>query len=184
MRWTGRESGIGDAMSYGDLLSEEELLALDELVRGPHQASVLLVDGDDALYPQLAAALQGLGLRCLRAPGRAEALELLASRSSIGLLVCALHLPDGSGLELVRQVRQSARARLPVVMMAGDATVQDAVEALHLKVLDFLLGPPDLAHLTTLARNELGTPPEPKVVRRRPRPKEAAVETCLALKSA
>ncbi|MDU9410836.1 response regulator [Pseudomonas sp. zfem005] len=147
-------------MNYGDLLSQEEMKALDELVRVPNaQPSVLVVDGDEAARYALAERLLAQGIVCTTAGSAEQALALLLARPSIDLLVTELHLTCGGGLELVREVRQSARADLPVIITSGDADVQDAIEAMRLKVLDFLLKPVDISRLVTLVRNELGAPP-------------------------
>jgi len=169
-------------MNYGDLLSQEEMKALDELVRVPNaQPSVLLVDDDEADRDSLADRLTAHGISCITADSGEQALALLLARPSIDLLVTELHMQCGSGLELVRQVRQSARASLPVIITSssGDADVQDAIEAMHMKVVDFLLKPVDITRLVTLVRNELGTPPSKPPVRAR----QAKAEV-LALKSA
>ncbi|BBP80896.1 MULTISPECIES: response regulator [unclassified Pseudomonas] len=167
-------------MNYGDLLSQEEMKALDELVRVPNaQPSVLLVDDDEAARDSLADRLTAHGISCITAESGEQALALLLARPSIDLLVTELHMQCGSGLELVRQVRQSARASLPVIITSGDADVQDAIEAMHMKVVDFLLKPVDITRLVTLVRNELGTPPSKPPVRAR----QAKAEV-LTLKSA
>jgi DNA-binding NtrC family response regulator len=177
-------------MSYGDLLSEAELQALEEVMRVPSAPpSVLLVDDDEVGRDVLADELVAKGIPCITADSGEQALALLAARPSIGLMITELHMQSGSGLELVRQIRQSARPSLPVIIVSGDADVQDAIEAMHMKVVDFLLKPVDMSRLTNLVRNELGTPPQPKAPppppRVRPRPeKPKAKAKIVALKSA
>ncbi len=168
-------------MSYGDLLSEEELRALEEIVRLPHAHSgVLLADDDEAARDALATRLIGQGIACAVASDAERALALLLERPTLGLLVAAL--PTQESLELVRRVRQSARPNLPAIILSADADVQDAIDALHLKVLDFLLQPVDPSVLVTLIRNEIGAPPKPP--RRRGRPGEDAARESLTLISA
>ncbi|WP_263143771.1 response regulator [Pseudomonas sp. RIT-PI-AD] len=168
-------------MSYGDLLSEEELRALDDIVRLPSaHPGVLLVDEEESTRADLAEWIIDQGIACMTAGSVEEAMALLATRPSIGLLVNALRLHgDSDGLELVRQVRRSARATLPVIILSGDAAVEDAIEAMHMKVVDFLLEPVDPSVLVTLIRNELGVPP-PQPSRRRARhgPAKALSVTC------
>ncbi len=48
-------------------------------------------------------------------------MELLKSSSSIGLLITDLRMAPSNGLELIRQVRESTRAALPIIIMSGDA---------------------------------------------------------------
>ncbi|BAU72110.1 response regulator [Metapseudomonas furukawaii] len=175
-------------MSYGDLLSEDELRALEEIMRVPSAPpSVLLVDDDEVARDALADELVAQGIPCITAESGEQALALLVTRPTIGLLITELHMQCGSGLELVRQVRQSAQPSLPVIIISGDADVQDAIEAMHMRVVDFLLKPVDTSRLVNLARNELGTPPAPKAppARVRPRPeKPKAKAKVVTLKSA
>ncbi|MNF02847.1 response regulator FixJ [compost metagenome] len=84
-------------------------------------------------------------------------------------------------------MRESARATLPVIIISGDADVQDAIEAMHMKVVDFLLKPVDMSRLSNLVRNEIGTAPEPKAPPPEVRPRPAKAKTkakVIALKSA
>jgi two-component system nitrogen regulation response regulator NtrX len=51
-----------------------------------------------------------------------------------------VRLPDGSGIELLRRLRQSD-GRSPVLMISGHATIADAVEATRAGAFDFLEKP-------------------------------------------
>jgi len=66
---------------------------------------------------------------------------------------------DADGLDLIRQVRESVRAAMPIIIVSGDADVKDAIAAMHLSVVDFLLKPIDTAKLLGLVRHELGIEP-------------------------
>jgi DNA-binding NtrC family response regulator len=82
-------------------------------------------------------------------------LQLRADKR-IGLLITDLRMGPESGLDLIREVRESERAALPIIIISGDASVKDAIAAMHLSVVDFLLKPIDSATLVKLARDELG----------------------------
>ena len=174
-------------MTYGDLLTDAELKALDEIMRVPSAPpSVLLVDDDEAGRDALADQLVAQGIPCITADSGEQALALLVTRPSIGLMITELHMQCGSGLELVRQVRQSARASLPVVIISDHADVEDAIEAMHMKVVDFLLKPVDVSRLANIADIELGAPPEPPKAPPPPvRPRQAKAKAkVIALKRA
>jgi DNA-binding NtrC family response regulator len=53
------------------------------------------------------------------------------------------------------QGAQSQWANLPIIIMSGDAEVRDAIEAMHLSVVDFLLKPIDTDQLLKLIKREL-----------------------------
>jgi DNA-binding NtrC family response regulator len=45
---------------------------------------------------------------------------------------------------------------MPVIIVSGDADVKDAIAAMHLSVVDFLLKPIDSDKLLELVKHELG----------------------------
>ena len=81
---------------------------------------------------------------------------MLKTHSSIGLLITDLRMAPSNGLELIRQVRESTRAALPIIIMSGDAEAPDVIDAMHLSVVDFLLKPIDSVKLAKLVKRELG----------------------------
>ena len=48
-----------------------------------------------------------------------------------------MRLPDGSGIDLLRSIRQNA-APSPAIMISGHGTIADAVEATRAGAFDFL----------------------------------------------
>ncbi|MNN90249.1 hypothetical protein D3C81_2081700 [compost metagenome] len=71
-------------------------------------------------------------------------------------MITDLRMGPVDGLELIRNIRESERSALPIVIISGDAVVKDVIEAMHLSVVDFLLKPIDPEQLAQLARRELG----------------------------
>ena len=89
---------------------------------------VLIADDDEMLREQLATYLDNHGIRCFLAKNGAEALEILeGQRPEVALLdVC---LPDMSGLEVAKRIRQ-ATPRPKVILMSGfDDAVSEAKRA-------------------------------------------------------
>lgn len=147
-------------MSDLDILSDEEREAINEAIQNSDplaQQRVLIVDDNRDSRELLAAILSLNGINCLTAAGGASAMSLLETRKSIGLLITDLRMEPSSGLDLIRQVRASTFAALPIIIMSGDADVKDAIEAMHLSVVDFLLKPINIQQLLMLAKRELGT---------------------------
>ncbi len=144
-------------MTEHDILSDAEREALNEVmqVKGPVGHHVLIVDDDETSSELLAEYLAQHGIACLTAKNEAQALELLATDKSIGLLLTDLQMQPHDGLHLIREVRDSPRAELPIIIMSGRAGVRDAIEAMHLSVVDFLLKPIDPEKLLALIRHEL-----------------------------
>jgi len=75
--------------------------------------------------------------------------EQQLNQKSFDLLLLDVRLPDGSGLDLLRQLRQpqSALQSLPVIVMTAYGELKDAVAAMKLGADDYLKKPVDLDEL-------------------------------------
>lgn len=142
-----------------DILSEEEREALNEVMLAPPSSSaqrVLIVDDDRDMRELLAEILSLEGISCLTAAGGNSAMHLLQTHESITLLVTDLRMAPCNGMELIRKIRESERASLPIIIVSGDADVRDAIDAMHLSVVDFLLKPIVTKQFVRLVKRELG----------------------------
>lgn len=142
-----------------DILSDEEREALNEVMSAPSSQSpqrVLIVDDDKDARELLAEILSLNDISCITAAGGKSAMHLLQTRPSIGLLITDLRMAPCDGLDLIRKIRDSDRAALPIIIVSGDAHVRDAIDAMHLSVLDFLLKPINTKQLLQLVKRELG----------------------------
>ncbi|MGE8068044.1 response regulator [Pseudomonas sp. NPDC089569] len=153
-------------MSDHDILSDAEREALSAVMLEPDlpYQRVLIVDDDKEARELLSEILSLDGIRCVTAASGETALKMLVAEAeirkpSIGLLITDLRMGHVDGLELIRQVRETVRAALPIIIVSGDADVKDAIAAMHLSVVDFLLKPIDTGKLLGLVRHELGMGP-------------------------
>jgi DNA-binding NtrC family response regulator len=150
-------------MSDHDILSDAERQALSDVMLEPDlpPQRVLIVDDDKDARELLSEILALDGIRCMTAASGETALKMLVAEAeikkpSIGLLITDLRMGNVDGLELVRQIRETVRAALPIIIVSGDADVKDAIAAMHLSVVDFLLKPIDTGKLLELVKHELG----------------------------
>jgi DNA-binding NtrC family response regulator len=142
-----------------DILSDEEREALNEVMLASPSDTVqrvLIVDDDRDARELLAEILSLNDITCLTAAGGNSAMELIRTRESIALLITDLRMAPCDGLDLIRRIRDSDRASLPIIIVSGDANVRDAIDAMHLSVLDFLLKPINTKQLLKLVKKELG----------------------------
>ncbi|MNN23532.1 Nitrogen regulation protein NR(I) [compost metagenome] len=148
-------------MSDHDILSDAEREALSAVMLEPDLPlqRVLVVDDDKDARELLSEILALEGIPCITAASGEVALKMLEEKPSIGLVITDLRMGRVDGLELIRQVRESVRAALPVIIVSGDADVKDAIAAMHLSVVDFLLKPIDADKLLALVKHELGMEP-------------------------
>lgn len=150
-------------MSDHDILSDAERQALSDVMLEPDlpPQRVLIVDDDKDARELLSEILALDGIRCMTAASGETALKMLVAEAeikkpSIGLLITDLRMGNVDGLELIRQIRETVRAALPIIIVSGDADVKDAIAAMHLSVVDFLLKPIDTGKLLALVKHELG----------------------------
>lgn len=104
---------------------------------------VLIVDDDPALGPALADYLreEGYATRIVRT--LADARSAVVNRHPDVLLI-DLFLPDGNGLELLNEL---GRAKIQVVVITGQPSLDTAIEGLRAHVADYLIKPVDPARL-------------------------------------
>jgi len=112
--------------------------------------AVLVVDDEADLRELLSLTLVRLGLDVDMAESVSSARSLLA-RNRYALCLTDMRLPDGTGLELVREVAQSAGPPIAVITAYGSA--ENAVAALKAGAFDYLTKPVDLDQLRLLVRS-------------------------------
>jgi DNA-binding NtrC family response regulator len=116
-----------------------------------HCGSVLLVDDEDKLLKSLGRALRAEGHRVVEAASAASATRLLTDQTFDVLVVDNL-MPDGTGLELIRELVSTTpeTERPQIVMMTAHATIESAIEAMKLGALDFLQKPFEIDELVVV----------------------------------
>ena len=141
---------------HDEILSDAEREALAKVSARPAPAQIVLVVDDDAAAREaLCLYLKAKGFECLAADGAQAALAQLKRKPRIGLMITDLRMAPKDGRELIRQVRASDRAALSIIVVSGETDVEEAVDVMHLGVVDFLLKPVDLEKLVRLVTKEL-----------------------------
>ena len=109
-------------------------------------AHLLLIDDYPTLIlGQMRQAFPAPPHRVEAATSGAEGLERVAAKLP-DVILLDLNLPDQSGLEVFRQVRQIDR-RVPVIFVTVAKTADAAIEAMKKGAYDYLFKPIDLNHL-------------------------------------
>ncbi len=110
------------------------------------RANILVVEDDPALSRLVVDELEATGRRVTACATLAEGREALAANTP-ELLVTDLRLPDGHGMELVRElIARPPEARPAIIVVTAFGSVRQAVEALQAGADDFLTKPLDLDH--------------------------------------
>jgi len=117
--------------------------------------AVLVVDDEADLRELLALTMVRLGLDVDAAENLARARELLAT-NRYALCLTDMRLPDGVGLDLVREVAQGRHGdAIPIAVITAYGSAENAVAALKAGAFDYLTKPVDLEQLRLLVRSAL-----------------------------
>jgi two-component system, NtrC family, nitrogen regulation response regulator NtrX len=115
---------------------------------------ILLVDDDPGVLKGLRGLLSDEGFQPLEARSAAEAARLLeAPEGPPDLVLLDLRMPGETGLELLARLPRPLPA--PIVVLSGEASPAEAVQALKLGATDFVEKPPSPERLLTALRNAL-----------------------------
>nr|WP_043202961.1 response regulator [Pseudomonas putida] len=141
---------------HTDILSDAEREAL-AVVSAPvaPRPLVLVVDDNAVNREALILYLKSRGIDAVGADGAEEARLYLHYQKRIALMITDLRMQPEDGLDLIRTIRASERAALSIIVVSGDTDVEEAVDVMHLGVVDFLLKPVDLGKLLELVKKEL-----------------------------
>ena len=111
---------------------------------------ILLLEDDTALGRGIQLALQGAEVRVTLVAALAQAREELG-RECFDLLILDVNLPDGSGLELLREVR----GQVPVILLTANDLETDIVTGLETGAEDYITKPFSLAVLRARVNAQL-----------------------------
>jgi DNA-binding response OmpR family regulator len=116
---------------------------------------VLVVDDERFFREAIRDVLDDAELSCVLAANGAEALEA-AGDESIGVVILDIQLPDQSGLEVFRQLRDT-RPDLRVIILSAHTDQETVLEALRLGAFDYLAKPIHEEELALAVRRALET---------------------------
>ncbi|MCB1971812.1 MAG: ActR/PrrA/RegA family redox response regulator transcription factor [Geminicoccaceae bacterium] len=122
---------------------------------------LLLVDDDAPLLRSLERAMDRRGFEVLTATGLKEGLNL-AHSTKPDFAVIDLRLEDGSGIELVKRLRE-LHPQIKVVILTGYGNIATAVAAIKAGAMDYLAKPADADDvINALLANGSSLPPPPQ----------------------
>ncbi|HWC66237.1 MAG TPA: response regulator, partial [Thermoanaerobaculia bacterium] len=123
--------------AYNDLMKPVQGAALVEAVetalapRDSAGATILVVDDEPDVTSYLAAVLSARGYRTVAAASGAEALEA-AAHERPDLVILDVMMPGMTGWEVLRRLRESSLASVPVIVLSARENPQDVAEGLQL----------------------------------------------------
>ncbi|MGB0712794.1 MAG: sigma-54-dependent transcriptional regulator [Gammaproteobacteria bacterium] len=128
---------------------------------------ILVIDDEPDISELLALTLRKMDLEPFCAASMSEARKALA-RQPFDLCLTDMRLPDGNGIDLVRDI-QNRFPDLPVAVITAHGNMETAVESLKAGAFDFISKPVDLKNLRSIVASALRLtlpPAEGKVAQR------------------
>lgn len=122
------------------------------------RGKVLYIEDNDVNFALVEGGLAASfpGIKLSRATTGLEGVRRVRSEHPDFVLL-DMHLPDISGLEVVRQLSQEiATRRLRVTILTGDALTMDVVKAMSLGAFEYWTKPVDLRVLRAGVRRAVG----------------------------
>jgi two-component system nitrogen regulation response regulator NtrX len=114
---------------------------------------ILIIDDEVGILKSLGAVLQDEGYGVSTAETGREALRLL-KEENYALIFLDVWLPDGDGLEILRQIREENPDTL-VIIMSGHGTIETAVRATKLGAYNYVEKPLSLEKVVLMVQHAL-----------------------------
>ena len=115
--------------------------------------TILTIDDEENIRNGLADNFELEGYEVKQAASGEEGLKIV-SEDNIDLVITDLRMDGISGEEVVRQVTTKYPG-IPVIVLTGHGSIDDATEAMKSGAFDFLTKPLDLDHLNIIVKNAL-----------------------------
>jgi DNA-binding NtrC family response regulator len=138
---------------------------------------ILVVEDDVGLAEVIELLLVGEGFRVEHCAGLRAALRFVAD-NDVDLVITDLRLPDGSGLEAIRAIRET-KHEVPIILMTSYSSVESAIEALRHGAIDYIIKPfenVEFLHAVERALNERRISRENAILKRHLRHAHASRE--------
>ena len=115
--------------------------------------NILVVDDEKNIRDGLVQLLELDGYVGLQAQDGEEAWKMI-NESSIDLVITDLRMPKMSGMDLLKKI-YSTYPTIPVIVLTGHGTIEEAVGAMQNGAVDFLTKPVNYEHLSVLLKKSL-----------------------------
>jgi two-component system response regulator PilR (NtrC family) len=115
--------------------------------------NILIIDDEKSLLDLLSVVLKKEGYRVKTCLAPSKVFDILQNEE-LDLLICDIKLPQISGMEILKYVREN-RPEVPVIMITAYGSLKQAVEALKAGAIDYILKPFDVDELKIIIAQEL-----------------------------
>ncbi len=115
--------------------------------------TILTIDDEENIRNGLADNFELEGYNVEKAENGKKGLEIIA-KGNIDLVITDLRMEGISGEEVVRRVT-TENPGIPIIVLTGHGSIEDATAAIKAGAYDFLTKPLDLNHLNLIVKNAL-----------------------------
>jgi DNA-binding NtrC family response regulator len=115
--------------------------------------TVLIIDDEKSLLELLSVVFKKEGYGVKTNPGTPKAFELI-DQGDYDLLICDIKMPQVDGMEILKRAAQR-NPLSPAIMITAYGSVKQAVEALRIGALDYVVKPFDIEELKILVAHGL-----------------------------
>jgi len=115
--------------------------------------NILIIDDEKSLLDLLSVVLKKEGYRVKTSLAPAKIFDLL-EKEQFDLLICDIKLPQVSGMDILKYVREN-KPEIPVIMITAYGSLKQAVEALKAGAVDYILKPFDVEELKIIIAHEM-----------------------------
>src|SRR5262249_17995556 len=155
----GRQPPRGRDDDHGRAADRRGLGLLDRRPRPPRGGPLmsahrlLIADDEEGLLDFLSLLFQQEGYEVETALSAEAARKALAARS-YDLVLCDILMPDGNGLDILKEIK-AGNPNAAVIMMTAYTSTKSAIEAMRLGAYDYISKPFDVEELKIVAQKAL-----------------------------
>ena len=124
--------------------------------------TILTIDDEENIRNGLADNFELEGYNVEKAASGKEGLAIIA-KGGIDLVITDLRMDGISGEEVVRRVT-TENPGIPIIVLTGHGSIEDATAAIKAGAYDFLTKPLDLDHLNLIVKNALKGREQQKII--------------------
>lgn len=109
--------------------------------------SVLIIDDNPLELKLFSQAFEKCGIKAITTDKPNDVLELAATQKP-DYIILDLYMPDKSGFEVCKELKLDYRTRdIPVLFVTGSDSLDDAIESIHMGVIDYIHKPVSITNL-------------------------------------
>jgi putative two-component system response regulator len=115
---------------------------------------ILIMDDEADIRAELIECLKDEGFDCLSASNGEEGLSLIRQDTDIAVVLADLHMPGRSGLDVIAMIKAETdpEREIEFVIATGHGGSAEAIEALKLGVMDFIVKPVTIDYVIHVVR--------------------------------